>query len=87
MYLAYRDPLDTGRWPAAEKLESLNGLAVNLQKALDELAKMPQTTDQEKAAYAAQLQLVERKRADISNNVEDVDMMRELYALFGRSPI
>jgi hypothetical protein len=72
-FLAYRDPLDTGRWPAAEKLDALN-----LEAAA--LAAMPQDTDEQLQAYA-------NARASLKQGVEDLDIMRELFWLFGRSPI
>src|SRR5690606_2205895 len=65
VYLAYRDPSDEGRWPAAEKLEQLNGLAA-------QLSELPAETEEQKAAR-------DSLRNTIRQHVEDVDILRTLY--------
>jgi hypothetical protein len=72
-FLAYRDPNDTNRWPAAELLESLTAEAARL-------ALMPQTTPEEQQAYA-------NASAQLKNHSDDIDILRALFYLFGRSPI
>jgi hypothetical protein len=72
VYVAYRDPTDAeGRWPAAELIESINGL-------VGQFAAMPTATEEQKSAR-------DDMGRQISRSVEDLEIMRGLYNVFGQT--